>query len=234
MEENVIDEKEKNDLPDISETIGNNLVENMPDVSESAINAFMQKQEKTETVNDNTGNKPLKQKTDKYGNPPNPEWHEFESDGVTPKINRDGYVKLIRGKKDVPKNGRQSVINKGDEKQSDIVNNPNVVAQASGKVAASLLITLGITIGGDEWQPKVEKSIGLDEAAQLEAAFSQYFEATGQTDLPPGMVLAVAVGGYVLPRVNQPKTKNRLKKIGEKIALIWYRFKDRKKSKKEE
>jgi hypothetical protein len=47
----------------------------------------------------------------------------------------------------------------------------------------------------------------------LESAFGDYFEATGKTDIPPGMALTVAIGGYMLPRFTMPKTRSRMGKV---------------------
>lgn len=90
-------------------------------------------------------------------------------------------------------------------------------ARAAGKMAANLLLTLGVVAGGEEWQPLKRKESGLDEKEMLETAFADYFAATGKTDIPPGMALTVAVGAYALPRFTMPKTRTRMQKLGDWI-----------------
>jgi hypothetical protein len=85
-------------------------------------------------------------------------------------------------------------------------------ARASGTMAANLVLQIGIVAGGEEWHPRRDEQSGLDEKMMLENAFADYFEATGKTDIPPGMALTVAIGAYALPRFTMPKTQSRLGK----------------------
>jgi hypothetical protein len=94
-------------------------------------------------------------------------------------------------------------------------------ARASGTMTANLLLQIGIVAGGEEWHPRSDPSIGLDEKKMLEDAFADYFEATGKTDLPPGLALTVAVGAYALPRFTMPKTRSRLGKAKDAIKKWW-------------
>ena len=138
-----------------------------------------------------------------------------------------GKFQLKRGKKKGTPQKAASVVS-GDSMVSpgEIVNNGG---QAAGKAAAHMLITLGCTIGGDEFQPVKDETYGIDEAANLETAFGDYFVATGRTDFPPGIALSIAVGGYILPRFTRPKTKSRLEKAGEWLYLKFRGLKKRKK-----
>lgn len=99
-------------------------------------------------------------------------------------------------------------------------------ARAAGANAAKALVTLGMLIGGDEWKPlQVE---GVDEFAQLQTAFGDYFVAKNLRDIPPGIALLICVGGYVGPRCFAPVTRSRLSVakawISEKAKrfYIWY------------
>ncbi len=89
-------------------------------------------------------------------------------------------------------------------------NNKEIAGRASGKAAASLLLMAGVGLGGEEWQPRLDDKLGIDERGMLEMAFGDYFVATGKTDIPPGWALVAAVGMYALPRFAMPKTRSRL------------------------
>jgi hypothetical protein len=106
-----------------------------------------------------------------------------------------------------------SVIGNRQEVKADPEAQAKMQARASGKMAANLLMTLGVVAGGEEWQPLKDPQSGLDEKQMLESAFGDYFEATGKTDIPPGMALTVAIGGYMLPRFTMPKTRSRMGKV---------------------
>lgn len=63
---------------------------------------------------------------------------------------------------------------------------------------------------GEEWNPKSKA-----ERDFVVTAIANYYRATGTVDLPPGWTLAFVVSAYSLPRMTQPKTK-------EKLAATWY------------
>lgn len=70
--------------------------------------------------------------------------------------------------------------------------------------------------------PRTNPEIGMREDEYLSRAFGDYFEATGRTDFPPGMALAMALGSYWLPRATMPKTKSRFKMLGGKVYAWWH------------
>lgn len=88
--------------------------------------------------------------------------------------------------------------------QNDLV----VQARATGQFAAAATVTVCVGIFGNEFQPV--KNAEKDEYAYLEKAYSDYFIATGKTDLPPGIVLCIALGSYIAPRFTMPKTQSKL------------------------
>lgn len=88
-----------------------------------------------------------------------------------------------------------------------------VQARTGGKAAANLLLALCVGLGGDEWHPRIDPKIGLDEKFMLETVFGDYFVATGKADLPPGWALVAGCCMYSLPRFAMPKTKSRLSAI---------------------
>jgi len=92
-------------------------------------------------------------------------------------------------------------------------------ARMAGEGAASALITLGVVLGGEEWHPITDDQHGIDEKAQLQGAFGDYFEAKEMTDIPPGVALTIAISAYALPRFTMPKTKSRLQRFKEWVAV---------------
>jgi len=158
---------------------------------------------------------------DSDGNPFDASVHKTDRDG-NPTLSKLGKLIKKPGRKVGGKNGESGSfiggvgVNKlSDEQQQKIQ------CRASGKMAANLLITLGMVAGGEEWQPVRDEKTGLDEKLMLEGAFADYFEATGQSDIPPGMALTVAIGGYALPRFTMPKTQSRMSKMTGSIKKWW-------------
>lgn len=192
---------------DILDGIGDMLADSMPEVQEHAINEEMEKQEKTAEqwahLRDTDGNSfdPNQHKTDKNGNPT---------------VTKLG--KLIKKPGRKPGQNTASVVNPPKSQEPDPQAAARIQSRTTGKMAANLLITFGVVAGGEEWQPVKHEQTGIDEKHMLETAFADYFEATGKTDMPPGMALTVAIVGYAAPRFTMPKTKTRLGKIKGWIA----------------
>lgn len=85
--------------------------------------------------------------------------------------------------------------------------------------ACTVLYSVGMTIGGDEWRPSD------DEHENLSQSFEAYFRVKGITDLSPGWALAIALVAYAGPRFRGPKTVSTLQKIGGFFARIgaWWK-----------
>lgn len=98
--------------------------------------------------------------------------------------------------------------------------NPNAVdetsARAAGAAAAGSIFMLGMMLGGEEWAPITEP---INERANMERAFGDYFVAKGVTDFPPGMALTVALIGYAAPRFTMPKTRKRASSVREWVSI---------------
>jgi len=199
------------------EEISSDLVLNMPDVQEHAIQMEEEKEQNNIDKHSHL--------VDKDGYTFDPALHVVESDG-TPKITAAGLLRQKPGHKNKSKIVE---LQKGKDVQQQ---------RASGKVCASILIQLGISFGGEEWQPSKDAKTGIDEQAMLESAFSEYFEATGMSDLPPGIALTVAISAYALPRFTKPNTKKRtanlFKKFGGGMKKLFKRVRKNKPVKKEE
>ena len=176
----------------------------MPEVSQHVVDAHREKlaeeKELVESVKE----------VDKDGNAFDPELHQTNEDG-TPKIGASGKLLKRRGK-------GGSRLKRPKKEQ---ISPETLQCQSQAKLATALLVTLGVSIFGDEWQPMSDEKLGLDEKSMLEEAFTDYFVATGAKDLPPSLALALAVGAYSLPRFTLPKTQNRLVKFGGWVSKKW-------------
>lgn len=194
------------------DNIANTLAQSMPDVQEHAIN---QEKEKNDKIAEQWAD--LK---DVDGNPFNPEIHKTNKAGEPTTTAKGNLIK--KPAKKGATGGTQNKSFVGSKPNTQTAPDPQqaikMQAQASGKMTANLLMTLGIVAGGEEWQPMKDPTSGLDEKAMLESAFADYFEATGKTDIPPGLTLTLAIGGYMLPRFTMPKTQTRLGKLKSWIA----------------
>ena len=201
----------ENKLSDIVSTIE----KTKPEISDHAINAY---QEKEATIKEAAAGL-----VDKNGDSFDPAIHKTDSDG-NPILTQRGKLSMKAG---VKKGGNVSRGTTG--KNQSFVGGPKPPSQeeldkikcrATGAAAANTIITLGVVVGGDEWQPIKNEEYGIDEKANLENAFADYFEATGQTDLPPNLALTVACAAYALPRFTMPKTKARTSKV-----MTWFKKK---------
>lgn len=101
-------------------------------------------------------------------------------------------------------------------------------SRAAGVAAAELLFMCGQMIGGEEWQPMVNKTIGMDERTLMHGAFGDYFVASGVRDIPPGAALTFAIVAYIAPRFAMPKTQSRYAKIRGTVVTWWVNRKLRK------
>lgn len=95
-----------------------------------------------------------------------------------------------------------------------------LAAQQAGKVSAELVFTLGQTVFGREWAPKVQPSHGVDEPRMLTDAFAQYYLATGVREIPPWAGLAIALSAYSIPRLRGEETLTRLARIKQWLKSL--------------
>ena len=86
---------------------------------------------------------------------------------------------------------------------------------------------LGIVAGGAEWQPRVDNSIGLNEAETMTKAWRDYYAAKGIRDIPPGVALTIALAAYTLPRAMMPQTQSRLQRLKNWFAAKYLGWKSR-------
>ncbi len=107
-------------------------------------------------------------------------------------------------------------------------------ARVAGQLAADMFVGTAVTVFGEEWipvGPKGKQEVAtFNEHENLRRAFSDYFEAKGISDFPPGMALSIAVTGYMIPRLAGGKeTKSRLAKAKVWITEKYQAMKDRSK-----
>lgn len=197
------------------ETIAHKLSAEMPQVQEHAL-----EQERLTQENELAQYSHLK---DSDGNSFDPSVH---------KTNKAGEPTLSTKGKLIKKPGRKPNSTQNKSTSGSIVGGTNTTpndkeaekrmqARASGTMAANLILQIGIVAGGEEWHPRVDEQTGLNEKLMLENSFADYFEATGKTDIPPGMALTVAIGAYALPRFTMPKTQSRLSKLKMGLKQWW-------------
>jgi len=194
-------------------SIANTLADAMPAVQEHAI---LESQRQADEVKARYADL-----RDTDGNAFDPKIHKVGADGE-PTLSAKNKLVKRPGRKagadaTAPKSfigapGASSPLSTGPSQEAT----SQMQARAAGNMAANLLMQLGLIAGGDEWQPRKDISTGLDEKIMLESAFGDYFLAKGIIDIPPGMVLTVAIGGYMLPRFTMPKTRTRLER-----ATMW-------------
>tara|TARA_R110000772_G_scaffold264301_2_gene384772 strand:+ start:65 stop:805 length:741 start_codon:yes stop_codon:yes gene_type:complete len=186
------------------DVLASTLSDNMSEVQEHAIEEEQRKDEKHSAQ--------FADLKDSEGNSFDPAIHKTNKAGEPTTSTKGKLIKKPAGgaKSGRPKSG--STIG-GAAAAPTPEQTAKIQSRASGKMAANLVLTMGIVAGGEEWQPMSDPLNGLDEKAMLEGAFADYFEATGKTDIPPNMALAVALGAYALPRFTMPKTQSRMQKL---------------------
>lgn len=156
---------------------------------------------------------------DALGNAFSPDEHVTDDDGK-PILTRAGRLKRKPGRKGGATGQRSSLRVPGG-----IPATPDAAAdlQSSRAVAVATVASiqsLGMMIGGDEWKMKKDESTGLDEFAHGVEAFTNYYDASGIRDIPPGLGIAIFGISYAVPRFFQPKTKSRVK-----LAYEWAKVK---------
>lgn len=150
---------------------------------------------------------------DSKGQSFDPSVHAVDAGG-NPVMTNSGKLSRKRGRKPATDGRPVSSVKSGKPK----LHPAEAAAVSTGTVAANMVFTLGRFVGGEEWAPVVDDNLGLDEHAQMEAAFIDYCREKGVTDLPPGAILAVALASYIAPRLTMPKTKTRMQRAKEWIA----------------
>lgn len=157
---------------------------------------------------------------DADGNPFDPDIHVTQADG-SPSLTKRGKLRKRPGRKAGQSSGTTasaSRLKTPEGGTAEVTMRQRQQARMSGAAAANALIMLGVTVGGDEWQPIANRAEGIDEREQLQIAFGDYFEAKGMNDIPPGVALSIAVVAYAAPRFTMPKTQSKFQRFRENVA----------------
>lgn len=198
------------DQPSTDANIAQALISSMAEPSDHAIAQFQQEQaaadEKTNI-------------TDKAGDTFNADIHATDSEG-NPKFTSTGNFAKKRGRRA----STDSIL--AAAKAGNSVPDQSAVIKANkqaatGQMAANALIMLGMVLGGEEWRPVQNEKMGIDEKANLEQCFTDYFTAKNMDDISPNMALAIGILGYALPRFTMPKTQERSKSLWGKAKAWW-------------
>lgn len=158
---------------------------------------------------------------DAKGNGFNPSIHAVNADG-TPRKTVGGAYALKRGKKSAT-----AQSSAGATKPANSANSTGIVipgqtsgmsakeqaSRTGGMQAANLFLMTAVMVGGEEFHPRKDDKIGLDEKVMLETLFGDFFAAKQWEDLPPGLALAAGCAMFILPRFAMPKTQTRMQKI---------------------
>ena len=199
-------------MDDPTDGIAETLLSEMPEPQEHVIEA--------ERATDNAPqSEPIQ--ADNRGDTFDPAIHVTDADG-NPVLTKAGNYRKRPGRKagSVP---TSSIYSEPPPTQAE-----PALPDPAARAAADTLFTLGVTLGGEEWLPIQSPETGLDERAEMIGAFDAYFKAAGIVDIPPGLALSIAVGGYALPRFTQPKTRTRMQRAKDRVAAWWLKRKARK------
>lgn len=124
----------------------------------------------------------------------------------------------------------------GESRIGGVVDKAQLAAQATsqaqcraaGIAAAEMLFAVGQVLGGEEWAPAKNASLGTDERAMMHSAMAEYFVAKGVSDIPPGAALSFCIIAYAAPRFAMPKTQSRWQAAKSFVATWWINRKLRK------
>lgn len=191
-----------------TESVIADLIENEPTVNETVVEALTQSSVESEAKHESVATENERNKNvSPTMEPFDPAIHEVNADG-TPRLTAKGGFRRKRGRK-TGSNGNVGTSGPKTAPSSDSasVNSETrtVDFTQTGKFLAGLLFgTCQGVFDQDEWEP------GPDERLQIETSFVNFCQANQWGDLPPGIALTLCVGLYAIPRINMPKTRERM------------------------
>lgn len=157
-------------------------------------------------------------KTDPQGRAFDPALHEVDPVTGEPRLSTTGKLRCKRGR------GAKGAIASGFKTApagAKVDNSAQTAAEKAAKIDSTATVVTemifmgGKLIGGEEWEPRVDKASGTDERAVMKGAWAEYFRVRGIVDVPPEVMLVMAVGSYAVPRMFMPKTKTRVQAAKE-------------------
>lgn len=159
--------------------------------------------------------------TDYKGRPFDPAIHVSDSLG-NPVLGDRNKLKI----KPSAKGGRppkvQSIVGAAKPSKADPVQAPGPAApevdEAKLKASAAVLtggfFTIAQILGGPDFKPEyIDEAQTINERALLESSVADYLRATGATDIPPGIALAIVAGSIVASRATRPTVQARFAKM---------------------
>ena len=197
--------------------IADTLADSLPEVQQHAVDQH--NAEETEQQNQQADT--IRQMEEKAGESFNPDIHATTSDGL-PSVTKTGKFRKKAGRKAATSSSSGSSIGGVDSKPSTMTpeQQAKVVSRANGRATAELIFAACTALGGKEWIPMKDDTIGIDDRAQMTDAWSAYYEATGKQDLPPGLIVGIACISYAAPRFTMPQTQTRAQKV-----VTWFKAK---------
>jgi len=157
---------------------------------------------------------PKEELTDDEGNKFNPEIHLADAGGK-PIINSRGYITKKRGrKKGCTPNQKLHLPDGKAATLAQEAEQATVKRQQAAYISGVGFINIGVLIFGEEWLP--EKA-PVDETGMIVQAFDDYYKVKGVADIPPGIALVIALGGYGIKRFAKPVTKTKLQLIAGSV-----------------
>jgi len=180
----------------------------MPEVQDHAVEAAREREAASGAVEAaNAPGMPVKGQTDERGRAFDPAIHEVGPDGNGIVGKRTGYLRMRKG--GASSGGRAAPVLKSKIAPAKVgaAPQPDAAAAAAAMqakidstaaVTAELIFTAGQLVS-DEFAPE------SGERENMTNAWRQYYTVRGCVDLPPEMLIAVALVGYVGKRWNAPK-----------------------------
>ena len=197
--------------------IADTLADSMPEVQQHAVDQHNAEEQAQQNQHADT----IQQMEEKAGERFDPEAHATTPEGL-PSVTKTGKFRKKAGRKSASAGTSGSTLGSVDNKPATMSpeQQAKVVSRANGRATAELIFAVGTAIGGKEWMPIKDDNSGIDERAQMTDAWAAYYEATGKQDLPPGLIVTVAMVSYAAPRFTMPQTQTRAQKV-----VTWFKAK---------
>jgi hypothetical protein len=158
--------------------------------------------------------------------------HAVGSDGQGIKTAKGQW----RKRRGAAKAGAKSVVgNKASAGSAAGSATADAAAVAAGRAFAQLTFMCGRAFGGEEWAPILLVENGVtkyDEDAFMTEAYTEWCKAKNIKDVPPGVILSVALISYAAPRMRMPETQKRVAGLKTRIATWWISWRARRAERK--
>ncbi|MBA7635751.1 hypothetical protein ES703_43355 [subsurface metagenome] len=150
---------------------------------------------------------------DKHGRVFDADLHISDPKTGKPVLIKDGHLRIKTGK-GLP-TGRPSKMAdlEPEPKQEPTEDAPGPgpepakpVVNMTGVAVSETIFMLSQTLGGEDWKPTAT------EKDYMATSWAAYLDAKGVDDLPPGVLLFMAMLTYALPRLRKQNTQAAIKK----------------------